>query len=608
METKETAPFDSHVESSSRTSLDGFDEVAPDAIGGRSVAELPKKYFTSIKLIGSVVAFSLGYTSGSLAFIMVAGSLEFINAEIGPSPDTIWIILAMTLGQVTAFFTIGRLGDIFGRRWFFIGANTLAFVGYIVASRAQNIPTLIGGNIINGLGSGIQLSGAVVSGELVPNNRRFMSYAIVTCVFAPLTSVGPGIGKSFSRVICVNTEQGWRWIYYILAIISFLGALIQFFCYFPPKFDQLHKRGSRKETVKHLDYVGLVILVGSVTSLLLGISWGGQRYAWKSANVIATIVVGGVGFIILILWERFGKPRHPVLPLYLFANWNFDCLTALACVGSMIFYASSIVLPQQMAILYRQSPSATGWISCTTSAGLNVGFILAGALSHKIKHVKYQLLAGAIFLTTFSGAMSAADGTKLAVPIVFVIIAAIAIGWIEVLVGSAGPLCLNAKDIGVANGVQWGLRTLMSSLASSIYVTIFTNRVTTNIPKYVVPAALNADLPASSLPSFLQALTSGNQQALMSVPGVTLDIITKASAAAQTAYYKSFQTVYFASIAFGGAAVISALIMRGWVLDSTLTLEVARKLQKIEVHGGDKPAKDIADVEESGAGPDHVHV
>lgn len=105
-------------------------------------------------------------------------------------------------------------------------------------------------------------------------------------------------------------------------------------------------------------------------------------------------------------------------------------------------------------------------LQCTISAGLNVGFILSGAFSHKIKHVKWQLLFGATLLTAFSGAMSAADGSKLAVPIVFTIIAAIAIGWIEVLVGSAGPLSLDAKDIGVANGVQWGLRTLTSSFAS----------------------------------------------------------------------------------------------------------------------------------------------
>lgn len=103
-----------------------------------------------------------------------------------------------------------------------------------------------------------------------PGNRQVLSSLTGGASITYLSSI--------ARIICVNTEQGWRWIYYILAIISFLGAVIQFFCYFPPRFDQLHRRSSRKETVKHLDYIGLVILVGSVTGLLLGISWGGQRY------------------------------------------------------------------------------------------------------------------------------------------------------------------------------------------------------------------------------------------------------------------------------------------------------------------------------------------
>lgn len=55
MDTKESGPLDSQVESASGTSLHGFDEVAPDAIGGRSVAELPRKYYSSLKVIGSVV-------------------------------------------------------------------------------------------------------------------------------------------------------------------------------------------------------------------------------------------------------------------------------------------------------------------------------------------------------------------------------------------------------------------------------------------------------------------------------------------------------------------------------------------------------------------------
>lgn len=133
----------------------------------------------------------------------------------------------------------------------------------------------------------------------------------------------------------------------------------------------------------------------------------------------------------------------------------------------------------------------------------------------------------------------------------------------------------------------------------------FTNRVSANIAKYVVPAALTAGLPASSLESFLQALASGEEYALLSVEGVTTAIIIKASAAAHTAYYKSFQTVYYTSIAFGGVAIISACMMRSRILDSTLTTDIARKLQGVDVNK-DMLLKDTVDVEKSGTTPDYI--
>jgi hypothetical protein len=61
-------------------------------------------------------------------------------------------------------------------------------------------------------------------------------------------------------------------------MIAGLAALLQILFYFPPEFKQLHKHRSKKEILKNLDYGGLVIFVGSFTSLLLGISWGGQEY------------------------------------------------------------------------------------------------------------------------------------------------------------------------------------------------------------------------------------------------------------------------------------------------------------------------------------------
>jgi len=93
---------------------------------------------------------------------MPANALTIINADIGklftridyahhphlvftgPSPDSVWIVLAPSLGEVITFVTVGRLSDIFGRRWYFVCANALSFVGFMVASRAQTINTLIG--------------------------------------------------------------------------------------------------------------------------------------------------------------------------------------------------------------------------------------------------------------------------------------------------------------------------------------------------------------------------------------------------------------------------------------------------------------------------------
>lgn len=55
MEAKESTPAASQLETAPGTSLHGFDEVAPEAIGGRSSAELPKHYYASFQVIGTVV-------------------------------------------------------------------------------------------------------------------------------------------------------------------------------------------------------------------------------------------------------------------------------------------------------------------------------------------------------------------------------------------------------------------------------------------------------------------------------------------------------------------------------------------------------------------------
>jgi len=88
-----------------------------------------------------------------------------INADLGPSDNLVWIGLSYTLTLAVSFLLVGRLSDIFGRRWFFIVGNAFAVIGCIIAGTASNINSIIGGNVLNGAAGGVQISFGMVIEE-----------------------------------------------------------------------------------------------------------------------------------------------------------------------------------------------------------------------------------------------------------------------------------------------------------------------------------------------------------------------------------------------------------------------------------------------------------
>jgi Fungal trichothecene efflux pump (TRI12) len=52
----------------------------------------------------------------------------------------------------------------------------------------------------------------------------------------------------------------------------------------------------------------------------MGVSWSGQLYPWKSAHVIATIVVSFLTLVVFTLYEALMPLKEPLVPVYLFKN------------------------------------------------------------------------------------------------------------------------------------------------------------------------------------------------------------------------------------------------------------------------------------------------
>lgn len=170
----------------------------------------------------------------------------------------------------------------------------------IVGATAQNVNALIGAFVLIGASAGAGLSFFWVFwvlSEHVPMNHRLIANSLLYFI----TIWSTGLGATVATAM-LNTGPGWRTTLWFMTALNGTGAICWALFYFPPTFEQLHRRVNLVHFITKFDYVGFVLFVAAGTLLfLLGLSWGGGLYAWNSAHVTATLVVGAVLLIISLL-------------------------------------------------------------------------------------------------------------------------------------------------------------------------------------------------------------------------------------------------------------------------------------------------------------------
>ncbi|KAF4625847.1 hypothetical protein G7Y89_g12321 [Cudoniella acicularis] len=549
-----------------------IDTVAASAIGG-DYHDLPAGYYRSPKFIGTFVGVVFMAWSLYVGYVLPSATLAIINEDIGPSPNYVLIVTVTTVTSGCLLTIVGRMGDILGRRYFLIGGQCFGLIGGIIGATAKTVNTLIGGSVFMGIGGAVQLTFTFVICELVPNKHRaYVDSALFFCII-PFAALGPIL----ARLLATQTAAGWRWFYYLNIICCGASIILFTLFYFPPNYQQLHTRTSKREQFKKIDYVGMVLFTAGVILFMLGLSWGGSSYPWKSGPVLGCIISGVVSLIIFVFYEIYAPLSQPLLPMKLLKNRNYVAISCSACVGTIIYFSMNVLWPEQVAGLYATDNITIGWLSCTTGIGVIVGQVLAGLVFKPLGGAKWQLLACCVGMTVFLGGLAAANQNNKGLAIAFTILGGISVGFLELITIIMAGLVCEPGDIGLASGFLASLRQVFGTIATTIYVTILTNRLKTTIPENVIPAAENAGLPTSSLDSLFAALTAGTAAALQKVPGITTDIIAAVGEAVKTADSQAFKTVYLTSIAFGGLSIIAALCASN--VDEKLTDQVARRFR-----------------------------
>ncbi|KAK3078014.1 hypothetical protein LTS18_008654, partial [Coniosporium uncinatum] len=207
------------------------DHIAAEALGG-TAQELGASYWRSSKFLGTLIATCLAQISGYLSWVLPANTISLVNEAIGPSTNFIWLAVSWTVGFAVGLALVGRLSDIFGRRWFFIASSGLALLGNVIGAAAQSIDMLIATNTINGLAAAGQLSFNIVMGELVSNKNRGPINALVLSTSVPFAVFGPPVARAFYE----NTGLQWRWSYILGVIVNAMAITLYFFFYHPPTY------------------------------------------------------------------------------------------------------------------------------------------------------------------------------------------------------------------------------------------------------------------------------------------------------------------------------------------------------------------------------------
>ncbi len=402
-----------------------------------------------------------------------------------------WVVTAYLLTSTATTPLYGRLSDQFGRRRTLIPSIIVFMAASVICALARNLPELIIGRAIQGIGGGglLAISQAAIADVVSPRERgKYQGWLAGTWGVA--STAGPVVGG------WVTDHLSWRWIFWGNLPVG-IGALI------------LSQIGLKllRETPKRgrIDVIGAILLTGAVTAFLLGLSWGGHVYPWASAPIIGIFLLGLA--LLAALWRQERAAAQPLLPVRLFGAASFNRLVAIGFITAMVMFSAIFLLPLFFQLVFRANAAQSGWEIMPFLLATTLGAYTSGQWARKLGKTR-GLLLGGMAVTTIGfallGVVPAGLNLIVVVPVCF--ITGIGIGFILpsslVAVQNAAP----KPDIGAATATLLLLRAMGGAFGATFAGALLAMRLGGTIAMLGHPRAnapLNSALPAAFHFAFL---------------------------------------------------------------------------------------------------------
>ncbi len=135
--------------------------------------------------------------------------------------DLQWIIVAYVLSYGGLLIGAGRLGDWSGHRRALRWGGVISAAGMVMCGAAPNLGVLIGGRVVQGVGTALVMASApaLVTG-MVGEERRGRALGLFQMSAAVGLAVGPLVGGP------IVAGLGWRWVFWIRVPVGLALTLL----------------------------------------------------------------------------------------------------------------------------------------------------------------------------------------------------------------------------------------------------------------------------------------------------------------------------------------------------------------------------------------------
>jgi len=264
-----------------------------------------------------------------------------------------WIVLAYLLAITTLIVSVGRLGDITGRRRLLLAGIFLFTVASVLCGFAPTLGLLIAARAAQGLGAAVMMALTLAFvGETVPKAKTGSAMGLL----GTMSAIGTALGPSLGGVLIAGLS--WRAIFLVnvpLGILAFLLA---------HRYLPIDAQGPKTDRAR-FDTVGTLLLALMLAAYALAMTMGRGRFG--SLN-LALLVAAAFGAGLFALAEA--RAASPLIRLAMFRDPVLSASLAMSALVSTVVMATLVIGPFYLS-------RALGLDAATVGLVLSVGPLVA---------------------------------------------------------------------------------------------------------------------------------------------------------------------------------------------------------------------------------------